>query len=205
MRQVTGSNSTVSNKMVSIQLLLGGHSFSADILSDDIVGSHDDVCLVVNTHKVTLVPCEEFEAEMAAECLAIVGLGCAEDERAVYSDAEADKIAVMAVAEEALTQIEAKLGSRARFTTPLLESAHDSEPHNISLRIADGVCYMRYADNRLRMAEAVRVSSPEDTLYYTMRACELLGGGGQATVYLNGDRQTASLLKRYFKRVVCES
>ncbi len=190
--------------MVSIQLLLGGHSFSADACAALIAAGDAPVQVVVNTHKVTLVPVPEFEEDMAEEYLAMAGLGCDDVECAVCSEPQEGCVAVMAVAAGAVAQINAISGGRAHFTTPLLDAAHDAEPDNISAKVIDGVCYMRYADRGLKMAEAVRTHSAEDTLYYMLSVCELLGGGARTTVNICGGKQTCKLLKRYFKRVVCE-
>ncbi len=204
MRQVTGSNSAASNKEVSIQLQLGGHSFSAAELPAELVAGDAAVCFVVNTHKVTLVPVEEFEPALAADCLAVAGLACADNETAVYSAPRRDCIAVMAIDTDAYVQIVASLQERAAFTSPLLDASHNDYPDNLYLQIAGNVCYMRYADMDLKMAEALQIESAEDLLYYVWGACSLQGGGRETTVYLAGDHAAKPLLKNYFKRVICE-
>lgn len=203
MRQETGNNATAANEKVSIQFNLGGHSFSATELPTEVLGSSDNVLFSVATHKVTLVPRCAFEESLSAQYLAAVGLSCDDGETTVCSEMQAETIAVMAIDRNVLDGVLDVLGTRARFTTPLLDERHDGN-RNLSIRVADGVAYFRLFDNALRLAEAERVKTADDVLFYALQFLQSAALGTDTDIYIGGDRTAAKVLKRYFKRVVCE-
>ena len=203
MRQATGNNTTAANDKVSIQFNLGGHSFSASDLPAEVLGGQDIVLFSVATHKVTLVPRCAFEESLSARYLAAVGLSCDENETTVCSEMQAETIAVMAVDRNVLDGVLALLGIRASFTSPLLDGRHDGS-RNMSIRVADGTAYFRLYDNALRLAEAIRLKSADDVLFFALQFLDTAGLGTDTDIYISGDRAAAKLLKRYFKRVVCE-
>ena len=201
MKQATGNNRSASENDVSIQLKLGGHSFSADTLTR--VSADGNATLVVETHKATLVPEQAFDPALAEHYLAAVGLPCADNETAVYSPAQDGTRVVMAVARKAYDAITERFGSRVRFTSPLFCGTHD-EGRNISIRIIGGTAYIRVFDGGLQACEAVSLSSDDDVLYYALRIGEAAGIGTDAAVYISGCKSAARLLKRYFRKVICE-
>jgi len=203
MKQETGNNISARQNDVSIQLKLGGHSFSAASLASDTANDDTGISFIVETHKVTLVPRKAFDESCAANYLSAVGLSCADDETVVCSEMQADTIAVMAVARKALSEIIDKFGTRAKFTTPLLCSDHDDN-RNIYIRIIDGVAYFRVFDNGLQAAEAIKTVSDDDILYYTIRIGKALNFGKDSVIYIKGSASAAKLVKRYFKNVTCE-
>ena len=181
---------------VSIQLPLGGHSFSLDNLPADDVAN---VEVVVDTHKVVLAPREEVSLDTATELLHIVGRGCSRLEHSVCSELQADIVAVMAIDAEALTAIVERYGSRASFTSPLLDMRHSAE-RCLTLDVSEKVCYMRLFENGLQRAEAYEATSASDILYYLNSWI----GRSDIKIYVKGNRDTVKLLKKYYKHVVCE-
>ena len=59
---------------------------------------------------------------------------------------------------------------------------------------------MRLFDNGLQRAEANIATTAEDVLYLVT---EWLGGN-DTPIYIKGNTAAAKLLRKYFKRVVCE-
>ena len=197
MRQETGSNPISNNKKVSIQVKLGGRSFSADkiVVAEDT----EQVEFVVDTPQVILAPREEVSLDTASELLHIVGKPCRSNELSVCSELQADIVAIMAIDADALTSIIAKWGSRATFTSPLLDMRH-SEVSCLTIDESDKVCYMRLFDGGLQRAEAFDATTPEDILY-------LVGEwlNDKATpIYIKGGSETVKLIRKYYKQVICE-
>ena len=181
---------------VSIQLPLGGHSFSLDSLPADDVAM---VEVVVDTHKVVLVPREEVSLEVAADLLQVAGKGCSRLEHSVCSELQADVVAVMAIDAEVLAAIVARYEARASFTSPLLDMRHSGE-RCLTIDVSQGVCYMRLFDGGLQRAEAYAISSADDILYYVNSWV----GRNDIKIYIKGKRDIAKLLKKYYKYIVCE-
>ncbi len=203
MKQATGNNTAAARNDVSIQFNLGGHSFSASDLPAEVVAGTDDVLFTVCTHKVTLVPQEAFDEALSAQYLAVAGLACSAGETTVCSEMRAATVAVMAIDAALLDKVLAILGTRAKFTSPLLDKRHD-EGRNLSIVIADDTAYYRLFDGSLRLAEAIRLQSADDVLFYALQFVETAGLGNDTDIYIRGSRSATRLLKRYFKRVVCE-
>lgn len=203
MKQVTGSNRYPLYKDVSIQFTLGGHSFSAPVLSDEVLQSDEKVLFEIVTPRVTLVPREAFDNAIADKYLATVGLHCQSDEVCVCSEMQAPIIAVMAIKREVLQYVVDALGSRACFTSPLLDQSHDAMG-GLYVQIAGSCCFVRYYKDSLRVAEAFEVTSTEELLYRIASLCDGIADGANTPIYINGDKQYAKTLKRYFVKVVCE-
>lgn len=203
MKRATGNRTGSAENSVSIQLKLGGHSFSVDTLPSDITGGTAPVVFEVGTHKVTLVPQEEFDESLSAHYLDAVGLACGSDEIAVCSEPQSGIVAVMAVCRKAFDEITGVFGAMATFTTPLLADTGDDGQKALSLRIEDGVCYVVHTNGGLKLAEAIKIDSADDVLFYVHRITEILGLGNDIPVRVTGDRAAADILKRYFKGVEC--
>ena len=197
MRQETGSNPILNNNKVSIQVKLGGRSFSADKIAID--EGVEQVEFVIDTPRVVLAPQEEVSLDTASELLRIVGKPCRIDEQSVCSELQADIVAIMAIDAEALASIVEKWGSRASFTSPLLDMRH-SEESCLTIDTTDKVCYMRLFDGGLQRAEAFDATTPEDVLYLVN---EWLGNNA-TPIYIKGESATAKLLRKYYKQVICE-
>ena len=197
MRQETGkSNSTQTTKKVSIQVKLGGRSFSA---SNIVADNADVVEFVIDTPRVTLAPREAITLDNASSFLTLCGKACHINEQSVCSELQSDIVAIMAIDSEALASIVEKWGSRASFSSPLLDMRH-SEESCLTIDASEKVCYMRLFNNSLQRAEANVATTAEDILYLVT---EWLGGN-DTPIYIKGSSAAAKLLRKYFKRVVCE-
>ena len=197
MRQETGSNPISNNNKVSIQVKLGGRSFSADKIA--VAEGAEQVEFVIDTPRVVLAPREEVSLDTASELLRIVGKPCRIGEQSVCSELQADIVAIMAIDAEALASIVEKWGSRASFTSPLLDMRH-SEEACLTVDATDKVCYMRLFDGGLQRAKAFDATTPEDVLYLVN---EWLGSNN-IPIYIKGSNETAKLLRKYYKQVICE-
>ena len=198
MRQETGSNPISTNKKVSIQVKLGGRSFSAETFA--VEESATEVEFVIDTPRVTLAPRGEVSLNTASELLNIVGKACQSNEQSVCSELQADIVAVMAIDSRALSTITEKWGSRASISSPLLDMRHSNE-ECLTVDVTDGVCYMRFFDNGLQCAEAFETATPEDVLYHVT---EWFDETWDTPIYIKSSKAVAKLLRKYFKRVVCE-
>ena len=198
MRQVTGSNLTINNKKVSIQVTLGGLSFSAHkaTIAEDV----ENIEIVIDTPRVTLFPRESISAESAAELLRIAGKPCRSNEQSVCSSLDSDIVAAIAIDREALTSIVEKWGSRVSFTSPLSDMRH-SDKKCITLDLTKQVCYIRLFNDGLQYAEATTYSTAEDALYFVNEASN---GHNDIPIYIKGGNDIAKLLRRYYKVVICE-
>lgn len=184
-----------SNK-VSIQLKLGGHSLSTNMPD---IAEGDKVQVVVDTHKVTLVPCEEVSLENASSILRFVGKACAYDEQSVCSELQAPIVAVMAISEHTLVELVERYAPNIEFVSPLLDMRHGAE-RCLTLDVSEKVCYMRQFDGGLQRAEAYEVASDADILYYVQ---EWLGNE-DITIYIKARKSMAKLLAIYYKHIICE-
>ena len=198
MRQETGSNTVLVANKVSIQVKLGGRSFSAQEVkvADDV----ERIEIIIDTPRVTLAPRQHVSLDTASELLCIVGKPCHSNEQSVCSELQADIVAIMAIDSKALTSIIEKWGSRATFVSPLLDMRH-SESNALTIDVTENVCYMRLFENGLQRAEAYATSTADDVLHL---ATEGLGEEKGRPIYIKGSAAAAKLLRKYFKRVVCE-
>ncbi|MBE6195038.1 MAG: hypothetical protein E7140_04835 [Rikenellaceae bacterium] len=198
MRQETGSNPNFADKKVSIQVKLGGLSFSAErvVVADDI----EQVEFVIDTPRITLAPREVVSLDCAGELLRIIGKPCRTNEQSVCSELQSDIVAVMAIDSEALNTIIERWGCRASFTSPLLDMRH-SEENCLTIDASDKVCYLRLFRSGLQRAEAHDATTPEDTLYLVN---EWLGNDKATPIYIKGGKECAKLLRKYYKQVICE-
>ena len=198
MRQETGSNTVLAANKVSIQVKLGGRSFSAQEVkvTDDV----ERIEVVIDTPRVTLAPRQYVSLDTASELLRIVGKPCHSNEQSVCSELRADIVAVMAIDSKALASIIEEWGSRATFVSPLLDMRH-SESNALTIDVTEKVCYMRLFENGLQRAEAYAISTADDVLHL---ATEWLGEEKGRPIYIKGSTATTKLLRKYFKRVVCE-
>ena len=198
MRQETGSNPNFADKKVSIQVKLGGLSFSADKIM--VAEDAERVEFVIDTPRVTLAPREEVSLDTASEILRIVDKPCRTNEQSVCSELQAEIIAIIAIDNQALTQIVEKWGSRASFTSPLLDMRHSGEDCLV-VDTTDKVCYLRLFESGLQRAEAYEATTAEDTLYHVT---EWLGNKNDTPIYIKGGSNIAKLLRKYYTQVVCE-
>ena len=133
MRQVTGSNSTSTDKKVSIQLRLDGHSFSRDILLAEIAeksvaragaeadAKEEDIVEVeLLTAKTIMVPEECFEPDLAAKLLRMSGIICSNEELPVWSRPCDGAVAVMALSRVVAQVLNESFGACVEYSSPIL-------------------------------------------------------------------------------------
>ena len=197
MRQETGSNLISNNKKVSIQVKLGGRSFSADnfVVAEDV----EQVECIIDTPRVMLAPREEVSLDTAAELLRAIGKPCRSNEQSVCSELQSDIVAVIAIDGKALSAIVERWGSRASFTSPLLDMRH-SEEECLTIDATDKVCYLRLFRSGLQRAEAFDATTPEDVLYLVTEWLD----NNTTPIYIKSSAEVVKLLRKYYKRVICE-
>ena len=200
MRQVTGRSSNNSTLKASIRLASGGRFFSATNLGN--VAENEDIIVVVDTVRVTLVT-PQIASELSAEdILAINSQSPLSDEVAVLSDEVDGKIAVIAVNKSAYEQLNSRFGERLYFTTPLLSASHSDEVA-LSIEVSDNNYYIRLYNNGLQVAEALELRSGDELLYYVANILEI-AAVNIPYIYIKGAaKDTVKLLKKYYK-VICE-
>jgi len=185
---------------MSIRLASGGHSFAAE-LPAGCADARRVNCIVL-THKTVLVPAEVFDRASAANYLTLAGLAPDAAQKVVYSDAQQQQIAVMAVDARCHDRLSEALGKRLVYTSPLLHQPHFSGG-GLWLAHTDGLLYLKLYDKALRLAEVVRAQGTPDILYY-------LGRLGRTVplrrlpLRLSGSSTLARQLRRYFREVQCE-
>lgn len=204
MKQETGNNTQSNVNTVSIQLKLGGHSFSLDMIPANAYKA-DAVEISVVTEKCVLVPASLFEPSSAEKYLSINGLACNNDESVVSSNETDGIIAVMALSKATVQTIKDALSDKVVFTSPLL-AKHEGRRKDLYIYVCSGVaCFNLYRDGKMRFAEAVRICNTDDILYYTTRLSEEFDLSDYS-IHVSGDaaKSTCQLLKHYFKKVQCE-
>ncbi len=193
----------MSNREMSIQLRLDGHSFSCATLPEV---SADDVTVTVEllTAKVTLVPTECFEVDLAEKYLRMAGVVCAEDELPVYGEADGVTM-VAAVPRECAGVLEERFAGRLKYTSPLLRNTA-GEKRYIYVYNAAGVAYLKlFHDTRFEFYEVVPVTTCDDVLYVLARVVEEFELT-DFVVKVAGEESSAlvKLLKKYYKVERCE-
>lgn len=201
MRQETGSNSTASANKVSIQLALDGHSFSATDVNADLPGSGE---IDVLTPRTLLVPAEVFEEQHAPALLAAAGIPLAAGESVVWSNPQAETIAIMAAGTEGLKEVRRKFGEQTRFTSPLLRTPQITAPTVWMCRMP-GVLYIKVYRNGLQFAEAVAAATEADVLYF-MERLDAQFPSKEYVLRITGSniKPLRGLLGRRFKESICE-
>lgn len=198
------NNNPQNDKKVSVRADSGGHSFSFDTLPESLFDGTAQVEFSVSTHKTTLLPAVVFDERSAAKYLAVAGLACREDERALCITC-GNIVAVVAVSVEFLARVAETFGARASFTSPLLELCRE-EGSKMHIRRAGDVSYVVFCVNgKLRFAEAFRTESEEEVLYYVHLLRDRFDLN-EYLIYISGEHSeaTARLLSKYFSHVKCE-
>lgn len=206
MKPETGkTNGSVSAKQVSIQLMLGGHSFSADALPAVVRDAKGPVECVVLTHKTLLIPREEFGEALAETYLRLAGMACGTDEIPVWTDLQQQVVAVMAAPGADVESLRRTLGpQRVRFATPLLRVQKYAAP-TLWVYRTEKLLYIKVYDTILRLAEVIEAEGEADIV-----AClEILAREFPLETYTavaaGEDRKgLTKILRRYVKRTVCE-
>lgn len=232
MRQVTGSNSTSTDKKVSIQLRLDGHSFSRDILLAEVAeksvaraGAEADakeegiVEVELLTAKTIMVPEECFEPDLAAKLLRMSGIICSDEELPVWSRPCDGAVAVMALSREVAQVLNECFGACVEYSSPILRQCtvqsqgQEKDKGKIEgvgqyLYIySDGnVAYFKlYEGAKLRLCEVISLTGEDDMLCMVesiIRECSL----AKPTIFVEGTSTDGviKLLKQYHKVQKCE-
>lgn len=203
MRPETGSKAPKTSKKVSIQQSLDGHSFSVRGLEGDFAGQ-EPVEVELLSARTMLVPKELFSPECARTLLAANGTPAGEDERVVWSDTRAETVAVMAADAQALRQTQDRLGTRVRFTTPLLHVPIAAGP-TVWLYCSEQLLYIKVYNVQLRLAEVIAISSEADILFAAEQlAREFAPGEYELCVAGERARILYKLLRKQFSKIRCE-
>ena len=155
------SDSTLNR--VSIRLSSGGHAFSQSDL-ERAEAAKEGVEVVVVTERVALVPEKFLDEAPLEEHLLAMRIPLSPADRVVRSVPREGIVAVMAVEDSVLRVLEAKNAVPITFTSPLLESIADGD--GITIELVDDVAFITLHEGVLRFAEAQRVESDADLLYF---------------------------------------
>ncbi len=197
MRQETGSNQISANKKVSIQVKLGGRSFSVENI--DVPKNIKQIEFVIDTPRVTLAPRKEVTLDIASDILRLAGKPCHINEQCVCSDLQSEIVAIIAIDKEALDAITKQWGSRATFTSPLLDMRHNEESC-ITIDTSDEVGYIRLFEKGLQRAKSFEATTAEDILFHVNEWI----GNADLPIYIKGSSNASKLLHKYYKQVICE-
>lgn len=232
MRQVTGSNSTSTDKKVSIQLRLDGHSFSRDILLAEVAeksvaraGAEADakeegtIEVELLTAKTIMVPEECFEPDLAAKLLRMSGIICSDEELPVWSRPCDGAVAVMALSREVAQVLNESFGACVEYSSPILRQctiqSQGQEKGSGKIEgvgpylyiYSDGnVAYFKlYEGAKLRLCEVIPLTGEDDMLCMVesiIRECSL----AKPTIFVEGTSTDGviKLLKQYHKVQKCE-
>ena len=204
MKQETGNNIPVDNKKMSIQLVLNGHLFSQTELKP-ADPQYQSVSVEIVTSKCVLVPKPIFKPDSADALLRLNGIYPDPQETIINAQpADSDIVAVMAVPVGLPEAVAAKYGPRAEFTSPLLRPAPKYNPAVWCL-VTAGLAFIKVWNRGLRFAEVVPCATTDDLLY-CLSVLDASFHLDDYTIVLGGNtaKETAKIVKKHFKRVVCE-
>lgn len=196
---------------MSIQLTLSGHSFSHSDLPK-LSGSNEQIVEIeVITERVVFVPIEVLDEKRAGEILRITGIDLCEDEQIVVARDEKTGIAALiALPCALLSEAEERYGNNVEFTTPLLRTRVCTTP-TAWLYLAEQLIYIKvWNDGKLRMAEVLPRTKPEDVLYYTSAIDKRFGLNDYRVIVAGTKkietevRKTTKLLSKFYNKVICE-
>ena len=194
-----------NNNNVSIQLLLGGHSFSKQIavrLTELDAAEH--IIIYVPTSKSVAVPAEQYSEASAAEHLAALGSAPSAEESIVVDCATEGVVVLMALERSLHDEIEACYGGKVEYRSPMFMD--DAVSDGVTLRLAHDVLYIRlYAGGRMLLAEAVAAKSDADIIYYLASIDEVYAIFNNARAHVREDvKHLRPIAKRLFKHISCE-
>ncbi len=194
--------SPTNKSYVSIQLPLGGHSFSGAELEKIEVDGSTHILAIVDSAKCVVAPRELLNEESLDVHLRAMGVMMERDEVAVCSD-EGDIVAVMALNRGCYDMLKAKFAGRVHFTSPLL--ATPLPEHGSVLHLSGNNLYVRVVNNTLQLMDVVSVESDGDILY-TLEQINSVHHIFNMYARAEGDTQRLlKLCKKQFKNLeVCE-
>lgn len=194
-----------NNKSVSIQLLLGGHSFSKQIAARRAeVDAAERVTLYVPASKSVAVPAEHYVEASAAEHLMALGNAPSIDECIVADTATEGVVVLMAMERTMRDEIEACCGGRVEYRSPMFMD--EAVADGVILRLAHDVLFVRlYVDGKLLLAEAVVAKNDADVIYYLASIDEAYAIFNNTCARVRGEvKRLRPIAKRLFKHLSCE-
>lgn len=195
--------SPTNKSYVSIQLPLGGHSFSSRVL-DEATGMENNnshIVAVVDTARCVAVPRVLLNDASLEEHLSVAGIAIAQNEIAVCNS-EQEVAVVMAMNKECHAMLMVKYGDKVSFTSPLLTTPLPEQ--GTALHLSDKTLYVRVVNNGLRLIEAIEVDGDADIIY----ALEKINSVHNIyNMYARAEGDTKRLIrlcKQQFSNLVCE-
>lgn len=194
-----------NNNNVSIQLLLGGHSFSKQIAARlTELDAAEHITIYVPTSKSVAMPAEQYSEASAAEHLAALGSAPSAEECIVVDCATEGVVVLMALERSLHDEIEACYGGKVEYRSPMFMD--DAVSDGVTLRLVHDVLYIRlYAGGRMLLAEAVAAKGDADIIYYLASIDEVYAIFNNARAHARGDvKRLRPVAKRLFKHISCE-
>jgi hypothetical protein len=170
--------SPTNKSYVSIQLPLGGHSFSSKALDEVKVDDNCRIVAIVDTARCAAVPIVLLNGASLEEHLLSAGIAIAPNEVAVCND-EQEVAVVMAMNRECHTTLIAKYGDKISFTSPLLATPLPEQ--GSVLHLSSNTLCVRVTTNGLKFIDAIEVDGDGDIYVRTGRAADtahLIAGAG---------------------------
>lgn len=192
----------ITDRKVSIQLPLSGHSFSAENLPADLRDGQTPVEAVLPRAKTLLVPEEEFAAAMTDAYLAAAGMACRPEERSVYTSSYDGIVAVMAVERAVDDVLRSAFGERLRYTTPLLTPC--SLKRGVVLQRMETLLFARIYDGGLQFAEVLPVQTEADLRYHLSKLDSIYHIYNMEVRILGRAAGLIDVCKPLFKHLTCE-
>lgn len=192
----------ITDRKVSIQLPLGGHSFSADTLTDDLRRGSCPVEIVLPSAQTLLIPDEEFSASMCDAYLAAVGMACRPEQCCVFTPSSGGIAAVMAIEKTTDNTLRDAFGNRMYYSTPLL--APCGLRRGAVLQRMETLLYTRVFDEGLQFAEVLPVQNEADLRYHLTELDSIYHIYNMELHILGNPAGLIDVCKPIFKHLTCE-
>lgn len=193
--------SPTNKSYVSIQLPLGGHSFSSKALDEVKVDDNCRIVAIVDTARCAAVPIALLNGASLEEHLQSAGIAIAPNEVAVCND-EQEVAVVMAMNRECHTTLTAKYGDKISFTSPLLATPLPEQ--GSVLHLSSKTLYVRVTTNGLKFIDAIEVDGDGDIIYVLEKINSV---HNIYNMYARAEGDTQRLIrlcKQQFSNLVCE-
>ncbi len=192
----------ITDRKVSIQLPLGGHSFSTESLADDLRHGNCPVEIVLPAAQTLLIPDEEFSVSMCEAYLAAVGMACRPEQCCVFTPPVDGIVAVMAIEKSVDDTLREAFGQRMYYATPLL--APCGLRHGAVLQRVETLLYARVFDDGLQFAEVLPVQNEADLRYHLSKLDSVYHIYNMELHILGNPAGLIDVCKPVFKHLTCE-
>lgn len=192
----------ITDRKVSIQLPLGGHSFSVESLTGDLRRSDRPVEIVLPAAQTLLIPDEEFSASMCDAYLAAVGMACRPEQCCVSTPPTDGIVAVMAVEKRTDDTLRDAFGDRMYYATPLLATCRLQ--HGVVLQRVETLLYARVFDDGLQFAEVLPMQNEADLRYHLSKLDSAYHIYNMELHILGNPAGLIDVCKPLFKLLTCE-